>query len=650
MCGIAGLLGPPDQGTDRLTAVIQTMTDTVRHRGPDDAGSWVDQRAGVALGHRRLSILDLSPLGHQPMISSSGRWIVSLNGEIYNFAELRQRLERAGRTFRGRSDTEVLVEAVDAWGVEATLARLNAMFAMALWDRARGELHLIRDRLGEKPLYYAWAGRTFLFASELKAIAAHPEFVARVDRGALALYLRHNCVPAPYAIYQDTGKLLPGHRVTMRVGDVGRRDVHQEVWWSAARVAEAEDCGGPATPEEAIEELGGLLADSVRLRTTADVPVGALLSGGVDSSLIAALMQADSKQVKTFTVGFDSAAYDESVDAARVGRHLNTDHTELRVGPREAQAVVPRLADLYDEPFADSSQIPTVLVAELARRHVTVVLSGDGGDELFAGYNRHQWCERVARRMQAVPLPLRRMAAAGLSAPSPAAIDRSFRTLGRVLPAAGQLRNPSTKVTKLAEVVALPTPEDMYRRLVSHWVNPEALVPGAAEPPTVGSSRDTWPRLSGAVQRMLYLDLVTYLPDDILTKVDRATMSVGLEARIPLLDHRVVELAWRLPLSLKLGAGQTKWILRALVDRHVPRSLIERPKMGFGIPLAQWLRGDLRPWAEDLLDPTRLNAQGYLTVDTVRQTWRAHLAGKVDASYALWDVLMFQAWLDRWVP
>src|SRR5579875_910000 len=633
---------------DDAGRVVEVMTDALAHRGPDDRGVWMDAPAGIALGHRRLSVIDLSPLGHQPMASASGRWVVSFNGEIYNFKELGKELEGAGRRLRSHCDTEVLVEAIDAWGLRAALRRANAMFSLAAWDRQEGELHLARDRVGEKPLYYGRAGRHFVFGSELKALTAHPHFVRRVDRDALALYMRYNCVPAPCGIYEGVSKLRPGHSVVVRQAGHGVDCSAQASWWSPEEILPHAAGDGTRGGAEARRRLEDLLVDAVRLRTVADVPVGAFLSGGIDSSLVAALMTECSARVRTYTIGFEDRGFDESADARRVARWLGTDHTEAIVGTADAQSVIPELPGLYDEPFADSSQIPTLLVSRLARQQVTVALSGDGGDELFAGYNRHLWWQRFAGRLERVPVPVRRAAAAALGAPSPDAIEWAFGRLARVLPAA-RVRNPSLKVRKVADILALPA-HDAYLRLVSHWPDPGSVVNGARQVPTLVWTNGSGPHVAGRVEQILYLDLVTYLPDDILTKVDRATMAVGLEGRLPLLDHRVLEAAWQLPMSMKIRGGETKHILRQILYSRVPRELADRPKMGFGVPLRQWLVGGLRDWAEQLLSRRALDQGGFLAPGPVRKLWDAHVAGEVDASHPLWDVLMFQAWAQRWTP
>ncbi|HEX8135983.1 MAG TPA: asparagine synthase (glutamine-hydrolyzing) [Pyrinomonadaceae bacterium] len=636
-----------------MQATIRRMSDTLLHRGPDDEGSFVDADSGIALGFRRLSIIDLTPEGHQPMASADGRYVLIFNGEIYNFQELRRELEALGHKWRGHSDTEVMLAAFTEWGFERAVRRFNGMFAMALWDRLERRLHLTRDRLGEKPLYYGRMGQTFLFGSELKALRAHPSFRAEVNRDALALFLRYNYIPAPYSIYRNVYKLPPGTFLSLdaRVDDkdaVGQLAAPQ-AYWSAREVAEA----GVADPfrcteEEARTELETLLSEAVGMRMVADVPLGAFLSGGVDSSTVVALMQAQSsKPVRTFSIGFTEEAYDEARYARRVAEHLKTDHTELYVTPEDAMAVIPRLPALYDEPFSDSSQIPTFLVSQLARASVTVSLSGDGGDELFAGYNRYLLGQSVWNKISWMPRGSRTVAAGALTTVSTEAWDRAYTGLKAFLPSHLWQRTPGDKLHKLAEILSVPDPQAMYMNLVSHWKEPGALVLGAVEPTTTLTDAEQWANLPEFIQRMMYMDTVTYLPDDILVKVDRASMGVSLEARVPFLDHRVVEFSWRMPLRWKIRDGQSKLPLRRILYRHVPRELIERPKMGFGIPIGQWLRGPLRDWAEALLDERRLKEEGFLKAGPIRRKWQEHLSGRRNWQYYIWDVLMFQGWLER---
>ena len=649
MCGISGFLDTSRRrNTRELEETALEMTDTLRHRGPDDVGTWADGEAGIALGHRRLSILDLSPLGHQPMRSACGRYMVSFNGEIYNFKALRRELEELGCSFRGHSDTEVMLACFSQWGVHQAVKRLNGMFAFALWDRQERLLHLSRDRFGEKPLYYGWMGKTFLFASELKALRAHPDFETEVDRNVLALYLRHNYIPAPYSIYRGIAKVLPGTIATISPTDTDRSPKVTPYW--SARTAAEHGIMNPfaGTEAEAVARLDELLRDSVKLRMEADVPLGAFLSGGVDSSIIVALMQAQSERpVQTFSIGFHEAMYNEAHHAKVVARHLGTTHTELYVTPEEAMAIIPRLPTLYDEPFSDSSQIPTFLVAQLARRNVTVSLSGDAGDELFGGYTTYLWGARIWARLQSMPRAVRMLTARGLNLVPEKSWEALFRMSERFLPGPLRGRNLAHKFEKALHLLASDCPEAMYLLLVSHWNDPASLVIGASEPVTTLTDRTQWLDSSAVIQRMMYTDSKMYLPDDILVKVDRASMGVGLEARVPLLDHRVFEFAWQLPLSMKVREGRGKWILRQLLNRYVPATLVDRPKMGFGVPIGSWIRGPLREWADALLDEKRLKDQGFFHPQPIRDKWSEHLHGQGNWEYLLWDVLMFQAWLEQ---
>jgi asparagine synthase (glutamine-hydrolysing) len=622
------------------------MSATLAHRGPDDAGNWSDPNGEVGLGSQRLAIIDVSPLGHQPMSSADGRYTVAYNGEAYNFQAIRTELEAAGCTFRGHSDTEVLLAALSLWGVEAAIPRLWGMFAFGVWDAQERQLHLVRDRLGKKPLYYGWQDGTLLFGSELKALRAHPAFRAPVDRDALTAFLRFCYVPAPRSIHVGIHKLPPATWITFGPDRPGESPEPRSYWDPVAIADAGQRDRSDYTDEEAVDALESLLGDAVKLRMISDVPLGAFLSGGIDSSTVVALMQAhSSRPVRTFTIGYDNTEYDESVAAKAVAAHLGTDHTELRVTPAEMQAVIPRLPDLYDEPFADASQIPTFLVSELARRSVTVALSGDGGDEVFGGYNRYVTGMRTWKRLSRVPQPARRGAARIAEGIRPRTWDRAGRIIDRVLPSGRRGFVSGNRVHKLASVLALGSVDEMYTRLVSTWPEPAGLVIGGVEPPLPFKSVRS--ALVEPAERMMLFDLIGYLPDDILTKVDRASMGASLEARAPLLDHRVVEFAWRLPLEQRIRGGEGKWLLRRVLDRHVPKPLIDRPKQGFGIPIDRWLRGPLREWAMDLLSESRLKREGYFDPAPITAALRDHLEGRRNVQYPLWVVLMFEAWLDR---
>jgi len=607
------------------------------------------------MGHRRLSILDLSAEGHQPMHSACGRYVIVFNGEIYNHTEMRAELERSPLSssrpsgkgaephWRGHSDTETLLAGFAAWGIVATLQRAVGMFAIALWDRAERRLTLARDRLGEKPLFYGWVRGAFVFGSELKSLRAYPGFDNPVSRDALALYLQHCAVPAPYSIYQDIFKLEPGCVLSLDASNLTSKAVQSEPYWRFTD-AVRQGLAAPIQNEaEAVTALETALREAVAVQSVADVPLGAFLSGGVDSSTIAALMQAQStRPVQTFTVGFDEAGFDESPHALAVAQHLGTEHHALRVTAADARAVIPHLPVMYDEPFADSSQIPTHLVCKAARLGVTVALSGDGGDELFGGYNRYVWGPRVWNHTHWIPLGLRRGIASGIAhVPMPV-----WKALGRALRATNIAAPLGDTVHKLTKATAATGLDDMYRGLVTEWQQATGLVRAASPVSTKLDNARLLAGVSDPEQRMMLLDTLTYLPDDILTKVDRAAMSVSLETRVPFLDHRVVELAWRLPLHMKIRNGQSKWGLRQVLYKYVPRKLIERPKAGFAIPLGEWLRGPLRDWAESLLSESRLRSEGYFHPEPIRGKWMEHLSNRHNHTASLWAVLMFQAWLE----
>jgi asparagine synthase (glutamine-hydrolysing) len=656
VCGICGFVESPERRRASgilggIKGTVQAMADSLAHRGPDGDGIWVDEAAGIAFGHRRLAIVDLSPLGRQPMESSDGRLVLTYNGEIYNHRELRGELEAAGIRLRGHSDTEVLVEACALWGVERVVRRLVGIFAFTLWDRAERRLVLVRDQIGVKPLYWGETGRGeigsgetgggLMFASELKALRAYPGWSPEPDRDALAAYFRFSYVPGPHTIYRGVAKLPPGSMLTW---EPGGGPVRIERYWDMRGFASAAP--RQRDPGEAADELDRLLRDAIGRQMVADVPLGAFLSGGIDSSTVVALMQAQSdRPVRSFSIGFHETGYDEATHAAAVARHLGTDHTELYVGQDHVRDVIPALPDMFDEPVADSSQIPTFLVSEMTRRHVTVALSGDGGDELFAGYHRYFWADAARRRLSALPSGAKKAGVALLRGLSEESWDRLFA----LAPGTVRPDRAGDRMHRLAAMLGISGHGELYRGLLSHWDDPEELVPGSAEPRGILWDESVAGEIPDFIRRMQFQDAVTYLPEDILTKVDRASMAVALEARVPLLDHRVVEFAWSLPRSLKIRNGKGKWLLRRVLYRYVPSELVERPKMGFSVPVDAWLRGPLRDWAEDLLDERRMRESGLLNPAPVRRRWAEHLGGRRNWSDSLWSVLMFQAWGRRWL-
>ena len=645
MCGIAGFVNPNGLDEGYAQQIGSRMGASIAHRGPDDRGIWTDPLTGTVLVHRRLAILDLSAAGHQPMRSASGRYVIVYNGEIYNHNELRHLLNSRNGTvgWQGHSDTETLLACIDAFGLEDTLKKLNGMFALAVYDHKDKGLYLARDRAGEKPIYYGTNGDKLYFASELKAIRAHPEFKPRVNRDALSAFLRHNYVPAPLSIYEGIHKLPPGSFVRLD----GKSD--PVTYWSFNGLVASADTALPDHDETAsLDALDALIRDAVGLQMQADVPLGAFLSGGIDSSLIVALMQErSSRQINSFSIGFNEREFDEAPFAKAVAAHIGTHHTEFYVSGQQAIDVVPRLPSLYDEPFSDSSQIPTFLVSQMAREHVTVALSGDAGDELFGGYNRYSWAPSIWRHIAPLPMFLKRSMAAVLTALPPSTWNVFLSQLVKALPDRYRHLNPGDRLHKVAEILAMSSPMDIYLHLISHWKSPDKIVIGATEP---GGVRDRIqcmnPELS-LEEKMMLLDSQTYLPDDILVKVDRAAMGVSLETRVPFLDHRVIECAWRLPLHMKIRNGVGKWCLRQLLYKRVPKDLIERPKTGFGVPLERWLRTDLRDWAGDLLSPARLTEAGYFQQDEICRMWDEHQKGSRNWQYYLWDILMFESWREE---
>jgi len=648
MCGIAGFVDNSNKYSSFDHKKITTMmTNAIAHRGPDDTGYWYQDKIGTSLGHRRLSILDLSSNGHQPMVSFSKRYIIVFNGEIYNHSLLRKELNRAqvGISWRGNSDTETLLNCIDVWGIKKTINKCSGMFAFAILDKREKVLSLVRDRVGEKPLYYGMQSGIFLFASELKAIKQHPAFKGIINRNALALQLKYSYIPTPYSIYKGIKKLPPGTILNINLNNLGKSiDSFSEpiAYWSLkSNLQIRNNQFYTGSSNEAIKKLKQLLNNSVQEQMNSDVPLGAFLSGGIDSSLITSIMQAhSSKPINTFSIGFDEEGYNEAPYAKLIANHIGTNHTEMYVSSKDAINVIPKLPMLYDEPFSDSSQIPTYLLSELTSKSVSVSLSGDAGDELFGGYNRYLWTSKVWSRVKFMPMPVRNFISWGLTSISPFAWNK---IMGQIIsmPIAGD------KIHKLASVLTAQSPEDIYMKLISQWVEPEKIVIGIQNSHSL--LIDSLINLDSETveQKMMYIDTLTYLPDDILTKVDRASMGVSLETRVPFLNHHIVEFANQLPLSMKIHNGESKWILRKLLDQYVPRELIDRPKMGFGVPIDSWLRGPLRDWAEELLNEERLVNQGYFYVHQVREMWSDHILGRKNWQHHLWNILMFQAWLEN---
>ena len=651
MCGITGFMGGiVFDKNESCRLHLKNMNDALTHRGPDSEGYWFDPSKKIALGHRRLAIVDLSPAGHQPMLSSSDRYVITYNGEIYNndvlSAELTKR--KFVQNWRGHSDTEVIVAGLDAWGIKDTISRLTGMFAIAIWDKKLEQLTLVRDRMGEKPLYFGWQGsgpnKVFLFGSELKALKQHPQFINEIDRDSLALYMRYSYVPAPYSIYKGINKVEPGTLITV---SLHKYDIKLEKYWDALHeVKKGAEKPFKETAAEIANNLDKALKKTITQQMMADVPLGAFLSGGVDSSAVVALMQTQSlRPIKTFTIGFEESGYNEANFAKLVAKHLGTEHTELYASSQDALDVIPKLPKLYCEPFADSSQIPTFLVSSLARQHVTVSLSGDGGDELFCGYNRYIFANKLWKGLKMTPLALRRLVGNSINKIPATQWNKTFNSLDKITPEKFNGVSWGDKLQKGARVISSKDLSDLYQRLVSCWQNPSEVVIGADQQDNIFSKGIQ--NLDGIddIQKMMSIDSISYLPDDILVKVDRAAMGTSLETRVPFLDHHIFEFASQIPLSMKLQNGVGKAVLREVLYKYVPKSLIERPKMGFGIPIAEWLRGPLRDWAEDLLDESVLKSQGFLHSDMVREIWLEHLNGTRNWQSQLWTVLMFQAWL-----
>lgn len=646
MCGITGFLSTNGRyKKPEMFSFCSSMTDSLAHRGPDNRGIWIDEKNSLALGHRRLSIIDISEQGHQPMVSFSGRYVIVLNGEIYNFKMIRKELEDYGYEFRGHSDTEVAISAIEHWGLDSALSKFNGMFAFALWDKKEKILYLCRDRLGEKPLYYGFINNNFVFASELKAFGEFPGFGREIDRKALTLYLRYNCIPAPYSVYKNIKKILPGEMLSFKAE---ARILETHFYWSASETAKAYyNTDWKKSPEETLEEAEAILKDAVKIRMESDVPLGVFLSGGIDSSLITALMQVQSNvAVKTFTIGFGDKRFNEAEDARSVAEYLGTDHTSFHATSEDALKIIPELPIVYDEPFSDSSQIPTILVSRMAKQCVTVCLSGDGGDEIFGGYNRYIWLDYIWHKMQFFPYGIRRSLVNLLSCCSPDRFETVFEKIKFMLPKQLRMRYPGAKFRKFLDVLSAPNVELAYLNLTSHWKQPEKLVLG--QPDKVNMFEDSSSAgFSGNFKRqMMYSDMINYLPNDILTKVDRASMSASLESRAVYLDHRLVEFAWKLPIDMLINRKGSKFILRNILRKYLPITYWERPKTGFTVPIDSWLRGPLRDWADDLLSSDYLKRKGFFDHRIVQRKWQEHRNGLNNWQYELWDILMFNAWLE----
>lgn len=644
MCGLTGFINLNNElSREELMNTATLMANSITYRGPDAGGTWADEKDGIALGHRRLSIKDLSTEGHQPMFSASGRYVIVYNGEIYNFNEIRVSLENMGHSFRGQSDTEVMLEAIEFWGIKKAIKKFTGMFAFALWDRNEKLLYLGRDRFGEKPIYYGWMGKTFLFGSELKSLRIHPSFKTYIDRESVALFVQYNYIPSPYCIYKGIYKMPPATLLTINPQN-GMSLSAPEKYWSLWDVVEA----GKKNPflgneVEASEQLDYFLHEAIGPQMIADVPLGAFLSGGVDSSTIVAIMQQKSKDpIKTFTIGYLESAYNEAEYAKNVAKYLGTNHTELYVSSKQAIDVIPRLTDMYDEPFSDASQIPTFLVSQLAKQQVTVSLSGDGGDELFGGYNRHLWGEKIKNTLNNYPNFMLKFGGDILRS-----MPIQFLEGSPFLPDRFKNIRFSEKVYKLSNIISIEDSATMYQNLISQWRNPHDIVLGLSPQSQYRNNLETPDCLSSITEKMMYMDMINYLPDNILQKVDRASMNVSLESRAPFLNHHIVEFAWSLPISMKIKNDKSKWLLREVLYKYIPKELIERPKMGFGVPLDSWLRGPLKEWAEDLIDEKKLIDNGFFNPEPIRKKWKQHISGRYNWQYPIWNILIFQDWIEK---
>ena len=646
MCGIAGFINP-NSNSNSSENILSRMLSCLIHRGPDDHDMWFDKKVGLALGHRRLSILDLSPFGRQPMTSSCQRYVITLNGEIYNWFSLKEELEHSGKAprWKGSSDTEIFLAAISAWGVLDTLNRVRGMFAFALWDNCQKCLTLARDRIGEKPLYYGTVNGNFAFASELKALSALSQTPLDLEQDAVALMLRYGYVPEPYSIYKKINKLPPGTMISIspngQVGEV-------QHYWSFTDFA-SEHQKNPIQLSDAnvVDEFERLMVSSIKEQMVADVPLGAFLSGGLDSSSVVAVMQRNSQRpVKTFTVGYNESSYNEAEHAKEIAKYLGTEHTELRISAKQSLDVIPSLPDIYDEPFADVSQIPATLIAKLTSEHVSVCLSGDAGDELFGGYNRYLWTNVMWKWLGMFPASARKPIGQLLNQVPIDLTNRLHSLINPMLPKSYNINNPGDKLHKVSQIFAAQSRDQLYQFLVSQWRGPLPLK-NIVEPPTFLSQPEKWPVLGSYSERMMAVDTVTYLPQDILVKVDRAAMSAGLETRIPFLDLRLLEFSWRLPINQKIRNGEGKWVIRQLLSRYIPKSLWDRPKQGFAVPIEHWLRGPLREWADDLLAPEKLANDEFLDPRPIRRIWEQHQSGQ-NMQYALWNIIMYRAWRERW--
>jgi asparagine synthase (glutamine-hydrolysing) len=643
MCGITGFINSDEMHNDVMQSVINKMTESLGHRGPDGHGVWIDNEKNIALGHRRLSIIDLTTHGAQPMTSNCKRYSLVYNGEIYNYSEIKKELDEIENIdWQSNSDTEVVLYAVKYWGLENAINKFIGMFAFALWDASEKSLFLVRDRLGIKPLYWGKINNVFLFASELKALSFYPEINLNVDLNSVSAFMRHNYIPEEQSIYKNVYKLIPGSYLVYKEG----AEPLIKKYWNLGNIVSPENRFNKEYSEQlAVEKIESLISDSVDKRMISDVSLGAFLSGGIDSSTVVALMQKNSTSaVKTFSIGFNEAEFNEAPYAKEIAKHLGTDHTEFYVSDKDAMDVIPLLPDIYDEPFSDSSQIPTFLVSKLTKEHVTVALSGDGGDEVFAGYNRYYFANSISKKLKLMTGAGRFLLKNIIENASTSTWDKIFGFMPDkyAVPQAGD------KLYKLAAAIS-KNELDIYKHLVSHWNDIDKLVPGSTCHEGIFSTDYSHELKNGFVEAMQYIDTKTYLPDDILTKVDRASMAVSLEVRVPLLDHRLVEYAWKLPLSMKMKNGKSKWLLRQVLNKYVPSELVDRPKMGFGVPIGHWLRGPLRDWAESLLDERKIREYGILNYEPIKLKWDEHLSGKRNWQYHIWDILMFQAWSEKWL-